>query len=163
MIANFNFNTIQILHCLFHTNFLCLFRPYFIWILHCILYEFLCVFPYKIFSAFHMNFHEFWMLYPWNNESDCNIWIFWCKSSYTLLHAVPFYDCPLFSPFSQACTLLFIRVFLAYTMSPLPPISVLSIFLMKIVVCNKVWIFYLACQGGTLKPRPLPPLFALTT
>ena len=155
MIANFNFNTIQILHCLFHTNFLCLFRPYFIRILHCILYEFLCVFPYKIFSAFDMNFHEFWMLYPWNNESDCNIWIFWCKFFLSFCAVRCLWLSSIFTIFTG----LYFTLYQGFSW-PIPCLwfschqflSYLKIFPMKIVVCNKVWIFYLAARGVPWNP-----------
>ena len=81
------------LHCLFHMNFFSLFAtnrlPY---ILHCF------AFVYEL-------FHEFWMMYPWNNESDCITCIIQIFDAKSIL------QCLWLSSFSQLVLSLSLRLF----------------------------------------------------
>ena len=89
--------------------------------------SFLCTnrLPYSLYRSvfvpyFHTNFYEFWMLYPWNNESDCNVRIFWCNTHLTMSLIV--------LSFSQLVLSQFLRLFIVILFLLLPPTTVLCIF-----------------------------------
>ena len=100
----------------FYTNFYCIYTNFLLsfvtnrlpYILYCFVFV-----------------HEFWMLYPWNNESDCItciIQIFWCKAHLTMSMIV------LFSPFSPTCAFTVLETLYSHTLLILPPTTVLCIF-----------------------------------
>ena len=124
----------------FDTNFYCIFvrisTVFYMNFSTVFSYEFLCfirsftlVISYEFFSSFfaQIDYHTVYIdlcLYPWNNESDCNIRIFGCKTHLTMSLIVLFFTISLTCTFTVNCSVIATNYCPMY-------------FLMKIVLCNK--------------------------